>query len=393
MTEKARRLGRASQHKRAPCPTARTPGAERYRLVGHKWFMSAPMSDAFPGRRRRLRPGPDVLSSCRAGLPDGTLNAVRIPAPEATSWATRPTRAPKWSSSTRFAWRVGDEGPWPAADSSRWGAPDAPRLRRSARAGLMARRAVAGPAPRDPPHGLRQGAWSNTRLNAQRAGPTWRWRARASTAPGAAPGAAPGPSAAESADTPGRRARARGGDAPPADARGQVLGLQARQPLRAGGDGVPGAAKWLRRRGRGEGRDGAHLPRDAAQLESGEGRPANIMALDLLAAALRSRGRSPTPCSTRLAPPKGAHPACSIARSRACLVRVENGVDEIDRAPLRTRLGAGRAGHVAGADRAGRPCFAAFCESRLDGAPDGLRTTGVAATDFRHHPEGAPAPH
>ena len=59
----------------------------------------------------------------------------------------------------------------------------------------------------------------------------------------------------------------RGRHAPPAHAHCQVLGLQARQPLCAGGDGVPRRQRLCRSRGRRH--DGAHLPRDAAQLDLG----------------------------------------------------------------------------------------------------------------------------
>ncbi len=60
---------------------------------------------------------------------------------------------------------------------------------------------------------------------------------------------------------------ARAPDGAPAHAGRQVLDLQARQPLRAGGDGVPGRQR-LRGGGRRR-RDGARLPRDAAQLDLG----------------------------------------------------------------------------------------------------------------------------
>jgi putative acyl-CoA dehydrogenase len=67
-----------------------TPWGRRYSLVGHKWFFSAPMCDAFL-----------VLAQAPAGLscfflprvlPDGSTNTVRIQRLK-TSWATRPMRA------------------------------------------------------------------------------------------------------------------------------------------------------------------------------------------------------------------------------------------------------------------------------------------------------------
>ena len=43
----AGRLGRARQHARAPTSTADDAWGRRFRITGHKWFMSAPMCDAF----------------------------------------------------------------------------------------------------------------------------------------------------------------------------------------------------------------------------------------------------------------------------------------------------------------------------------------------------------
>ena len=73
----AGRLRRARQHhaRRVRRPT--TPGAARYRLTGHKWFMSAPMCDAFLVLAQTAG-GPVAASSCRAVLPDGSVNALRI---------------------------------------------------------------------------------------------------------------------------------------------------------------------------------------------------------------------------------------------------------------------------------------------------------------------------
>ncbi|WP_372524958.1 isovaleryl-CoA dehydrogenase [Piscinibacter sp.] len=80
---------------------------ERYRLVGHKWFMSAPMCDAFL-----------VLAQTSGGLscfflprwlPDGSVNAVRI-----QRLKDKLGNKANASSEVEFhgaqAWRVGDEG-------------------------------------------------------------------------------------------------------------------------------------------------------------------------------------------------------------------------------------------------------------------------------------------
>ena len=80
---------------------------ERYRLSGHKWFMSAPMCDAFL-----------VLAQTAAGLscfflprwlPDGSLNAIRI-----QRLKHKLGNHANASSEVEFdeaaAWRVGDEG-------------------------------------------------------------------------------------------------------------------------------------------------------------------------------------------------------------------------------------------------------------------------------------------
>ena len=55
------------------------PGGE-YRITGHKWFMSAPMCDAF----LVLAQAPGGLSCFLMPrfLPDGSVNALRLPAPE-----------------------------------------------------------------------------------------------------------------------------------------------------------------------------------------------------------------------------------------------------------------------------------------------------------------------
>ena len=58
----------------------RTPATERSGITGHKWFLSAPMSDAF----LVLAQAADGLSCFLMPrfLPDGTRNGMRLPAPQ-----------------------------------------------------------------------------------------------------------------------------------------------------------------------------------------------------------------------------------------------------------------------------------------------------------------------
>ena len=109
----------------------------------------------------------------------------------------------------------------------------------------------------------------------------------------------------------------------------------------------------------------------------------NIMALDLLR-ALRS-GPSPTRSRTRRAPPR-ARTRCSTAPSQRLLARVENGVDEIDARRFARDLALVTQAALL-AQTAPAPVFAAFCESRLDGAPDAFGQLGA-----RHRLRFDPAP-
>jgi len=75
MTEKQGGTDVRANSTRATPVSAGGPGAE-YQLVGHKWFMSAPMSDAF----LMLAQAPGGLSCFffPRFLPDGTINALRL---------------------------------------------------------------------------------------------------------------------------------------------------------------------------------------------------------------------------------------------------------------------------------------------------------------------------
>jgi putative acyl-CoA dehydrogenase len=91
--------------------TTATPDADfpdlGYTIVGHKWFMSAPMSDAFL-----------VLAQAPGGLtcflmprfrPDGTVNALRFQRLK-DKLGNRSNASSEVEFTDAFAWRVGDEG-------------------------------------------------------------------------------------------------------------------------------------------------------------------------------------------------------------------------------------------------------------------------------------------
>jgi len=80
---------------------------DAYSIVGHKWFMSAPMSDAFL-----------VLAQAPAGLtcflmprfrPDGSINALRFQRLK-DKLGNRSNASSEVEFTDAFAWRVGDEG-------------------------------------------------------------------------------------------------------------------------------------------------------------------------------------------------------------------------------------------------------------------------------------------
>jgi len=103
----------------------------------------------------------------------------------------------------------------------------------------------------------------------------------------------------------------------------------------------------------------------------------NIMALDLLRVLRGGPVGDAIAHETRAA--KGAHPLLDRALARL-LVRVENGVDEIDARRFARDLALVVQAALL-AQTAPPAVFAAFCESRLDGAPDAFGQLG-AGTDF-----------
>jgi putative acyl-CoA dehydrogenase len=87
--------------------TTATPAADGYSIVGHKWFFSAPMSDAFL-----------VLAQAPGGLtcflmprfrPDGSVNALRFQRLK-DKLGNRSNASSEVEFTDAFAWRVGDEG-------------------------------------------------------------------------------------------------------------------------------------------------------------------------------------------------------------------------------------------------------------------------------------------
>ncbi len=87
--------------------TTATPAGDAYALVGHKWFFSAPMSDAFL-----------VLAQAPAGLtcfflprfrPDGSVNALRFQRLK-DKLGNRSNASSEVEFTEASAWRIGEEG-------------------------------------------------------------------------------------------------------------------------------------------------------------------------------------------------------------------------------------------------------------------------------------------
>jgi putative acyl-CoA dehydrogenase len=87
--------------------TTATPAGDGYTIVGHKWFFSAPMSDAFL-----------VLAQAPGGLtcflmprfrPDGSVNALHFQRLK-DKLGNRSNASSEVEFTDTFAWRVGDEG-------------------------------------------------------------------------------------------------------------------------------------------------------------------------------------------------------------------------------------------------------------------------------------------
>jgi len=87
--------------------TTATPTGDGYSIIGHKWFISAPMSDAFL-----------VLAQAPGGLtcflmprfrPDGSVNALRFQRLK-DKLGNRSNASGEVEFTEAFAWRVGEEG-------------------------------------------------------------------------------------------------------------------------------------------------------------------------------------------------------------------------------------------------------------------------------------------
>ena len=345
-------------------PDGHDAWGQRYRLVGHKWFMSAPMSDAFLVVAQTPA-GPTCFFLPR-WLPDGSLNAVRI-----QRLKDKLGNQANASSEVEFvdalAWRVGEEGR---------GLPQILAMGALTRldcalgtSGLMrgalslalhhaTHRMAFGKRLVD--HALMRNVLADLALESE-----------ASTALAL------------------RLARAvdRSEDAATPSAQREHEALMRRLL-------TPAAKYWVCKRG-------SHFAQEAMECLGGNGYvegegegvmariyremplnsiwegAGNIMALDLLR-ALRS-GPIADAIQHEVRPAKGAHPMLDRALQRL-VARVENGVDEIDARRFARDLALVTQGALL-AQTAPGPVFAAFCESRLDGAPDAFGHLG-ASTDF-----------
>jgi len=337
---------------------------ERYRLVGHKWFMSAPMSDAFLVVAQTPA-GPTCFFLPR-WLPDGTLNAVHIQRLK-DKLGNKANASSEVEFVDAFAWRVGDEGR---------GLPQILAM------GALTRLDCAlGTA------GLMRGAVSLALHHATHRQAFGKRLVEHALMRNVLADLALESEAATALALRLARAVDRSEDAatPAAEREHEAL---MRRLL------TPAAKYWICKRG-------SHLAQEAMEClggngyveEQGEGVMAriyremplnsiwegagNIMALDLLR-ALRS-GPIADALAHETHAAKGAHPLLDRAVQRL-LVRVENGVDEIDARRFARDVAVVTQGALV-AQTAPAPVFAAFCESRLDGAPDAFGQLG-ASTDF-----------
>ncbi len=92
---------------RANTTLAERAGGSLYRLTGHKWFMSAPMSDAF----LVLAQAPDGLTCFLLPrfLPDSTVNTIRLERLK-DKLGNRSNASSEAEFDGAGAWRIGDEG-------------------------------------------------------------------------------------------------------------------------------------------------------------------------------------------------------------------------------------------------------------------------------------------
>jgi putative acyl-CoA dehydrogenase len=347
-------------------PDGQDAWGERYRLVGHKWFMSAPMSDAFLVVAQAAA-GPTCFFLPRR-LPDGSLNAIRIQRLK-DKLGNQANASSEVEFVDAYAWRVGDEGR---------GLPQILAMGALTRldcalgtAGLMRgalslalhhaeHRKAFG--KRLVEHGLMRNVLADLALESEAATALAIRLARAVD-----------------------RSEAAGAPAPEREHEALMRRLL-----------TPAAKFWVCKRG-------SHFAQEAMECLGGNGYvegggegvmariyremplnsiwegAGNIMALDLLR-ALRT-GPVADALAHEIAPARGAHPLLERAFERLA-ARVADGVDEIDARRFARDLALVVQASLL-ARSAPAPVFAAFCESRLagGGAPDafGMLPSG---TDF-----------
>ncbi len=222
------------------------PGGE-YRITGHKWFLSAPMSDAF----LVLAQAPDGLTCFLMPrfLPDGSVNALRLQRLK-DKLGNRSNASSEVEFHGAYARAIGEEGRG-VATIIEMVTLHAPRLRRClGRADALC--AGQRHPPRRAPQRVRQEAHraAADAAGAGRHGARRRSGDRARLPPRAL--------------VRSRRGSARLGLAAPDDAGDEVLGVQDRAGAGRRGDGVP-----RRQRLRRGGAAGAPLSRGAGQLHLG----------------------------------------------------------------------------------------------------------------------------
>ena len=337
---------------------------KRYRLVGHKWFMSAPMSDAFLVVAQTPA-GPTCFFLPR-WLPDGSLNALRIQRLK-DKLGNKANASSEVEFVDALAWRVGDEGR---------GLPQILAMGALTRldcalgtAGLMrgalalalhhaTHRQAFGRRLVD--HALMRNVLADLALESEAATALALRLARAVDR-------------SEDAGTPAaereHEALMRRLLTPAAKywvcKRGSHFAQEAMECL--GGNGYV--------EGEGEGVM-ARIYREMPLNSIWEG-AGNIMALDLLRALRSGPVADAVRHETRAA--QGAHLLLDLAIERL-LARIDGGVDEIDARRFARDLALVTQGALL-AQTAPPAVLAAFCDSRLDGAPDAFGQL-AAGTDF-----------
>ncbi len=345
-------------------PDGRDEWGERYRLVGHKWFMSAPMSDAFLVVAQTPA-GPTCFFLPRR-LPDGSLNAVRIQRLK-DKLGNHANASSEVEFIEAFAWRVGEEGR---------GLPQILAMGALTRldcalgtAGLMRgalslalhhaqHRQAFGKRLLD--HALMRNVLADLALESEAATALAMRVARAvdrSERPDASPPEREHEALMRRLLTPAAKFWV--------CKRGSHFAQEAMECL--GGNGYV--------EGEGEGVM-ARIYREMPLNSIWEG-AGNIMALDLLR-ALRS-GPVAEALAHEVAPARGAHPLLDRAVARL-LARVQDGIEEIDARRFARDLALVSQGALL-AQTSPTLVFGAFCESRLDGAPDAFGQL-AATTDF-----------